>query len=185
MTALDRPPSTPPKENRLLGTLVVVVIRAKNLTNRVRIGKQNPYLTVSYGLHKKRTQTIERGGQQPTWDEEFRFEIPKDAQDELASSGANGGGGVIVNKHGGVMPTTGATESAKLQSAAAAAATVVASVGGKKVLKLACYADDVKDPKLVGDGMLDLGPTIKKGVFDGEFYRAHPPSGCPASEDDC
>lgn len=45
----------------ILGTLVVIVIRARNLPNRVRIGKQNAYALVVYGPHKKRTKTIERG----------------------------------------------------------------------------------------------------------------------------
>jgi hypothetical protein len=161
MTAADSL-ATPGKDSRILGTLVVVVIRAKNLTNRVRIGKQNPYATVTYGLNKKRTETIDRGGQQPTWDAEFRFEIAKDVADQV---GGGAVGNAVVNKHGGVLPMTEAT---RLQAAAASASTT-GSTGGKKVLKLACYADDVKDPKLVGEGMLELEETIKKGAFDGEL----------------
>lgn len=163
MTALS---SSPSGDDRLLGTLVVVLIRGRHLTNRVRIGKQNTYATVTYGLNKKRTATIERGGQQPNWDEEFRFEILKDEREQ---AGAAGAANALVNKHGGVLPVSQAGEQAnKLQSAAAAQATPVAS-NGKKVLRLACYADDVKDPKLVGEGTLELDEIIKKGTFDGEF----------------
>lgn len=172
MTALGRPvtpssdagPTTatsPRKQSAVLGTLIVVVLRAKNLTNRVRIGKQNPYCTVTYGLNKKRTETIERGGQQPTWDSEFRFELLRDERDQLGGDGAN----ALVNKHGGVMPLAAASEQAKLQAAQTSASTT--SSNGKRVLKLACYADDVKDPKLVGEGVLELEETIKKGAFDG------------------
>lgn len=166
------PPESPGKDaaatNRVLGTLVVVVLRAKNLTNRVRIGKQNPYTTVTYGLNKKRTETIERGGQQPTWDTEFRFEILKDSAEQLAAEGK-----ALVNKHGGVMPVAAAGEAAaRLQQQHAAGATAASGAhAGKKVLRLACYADDPKDPKLVGEGTLDLESTIKKGAFDGELGR--------------
>ncbi|ORY63684.1 C2 domain-containing protein [Leucosporidium creatinivorum] len=170
MTAIGRPvtpngdasptATSPRKQSAVLGTLIVVVLRAKNLTNRVRIGKQNPYCTVTYGLNKKRTETIERGGQQPTWDSEFRFELLRDERDQLGGDGAN----ALVNKHGGVMPMAAASEQAKLQAAQASASTT--SSNGKRVLKLACYADDVKDPKLVGEGVLELEETIKKGAFD-------------------
>lgn len=167
----DAQSSSSSNNDRVLGTLVVVVIRAKNLTNRVRIGKQNPYATVTYGLNKKRTETIERGGQQPTWDTEFRFEIMKDSSEQLAVEGK-----ALVNKHGGVMPVlgnTGDAASTKLQQQQQQQRVTSAGTGasstapGKKTLRLACYADDPKDPRLVGEGTLDLEPILKKGAFDG------------------
>ncbi|KAL7343762.1 C2 domain-containing protein [Rhodotorula toruloides] len=125
------PPPSPTSGERLLGTLVVIVLRAKNLPNRVRIGKQNPYATVTYGLHKKRTDTIERGGQQPEWDAEFRFEILKDDSNSL----------VVAPLATGYPP-------------------------GRRVLRIACWADDARDPKLIGEGELDIEETIKVGKFD-------------------
>lgn len=38
---------------------------------------------------------------------------------------------------------------------------------GKRLLRLAVYADDAKDPHLIGDALLELEDTIKKGSFDG------------------
>ncbi|GJN90361.1 hypothetical protein Rhopal_003372-T1 [Rhodotorula paludigena] len=191
---MQPPPPSPPARDRILGTLVVIVIRAKNLPNKARLGKQNPYCTVTYGLHKKRTNTIERGGQQPEWDAEFRFEILKDG---LGGEEQLTGAGVVVNPKGGVLPAAagsatassgasiaskdGASPSAAAGAGAAAGTSkldkrnsntlVVAPVAtgyppGRKVLKLACWADDSRDPKLIGEGELDLEDTLKKGRFD-------------------
>lgn len=37
---------------------------------------------------------------------------------------------------------------------------------GSKTLKVACYADDTKDPEFIGDGVVDLTETLKTGEFD-------------------
>lgn len=50
-----------------VGTLVVVVDRAKNLPNRKTIGKQDPYCAARLGKEAKRTTTDIRGGQTPKW----------------------------------------------------------------------------------------------------------------------
>ena len=156
------PPPSPPLQDRLLGTLIVIVLRAKNLPNRVRIGKQNPYATVTYGLHKKRTETIERGGQQPTWDAEFRFEILKD---EFENQQLEAGGSAHVDKKGGVLPMS-SKDLAGVNKLERPKATV--TVGdGRRILKLACWADDNRDPRLIGEGELNIEETIKKGKFDG------------------
>ncbi|BGP41546.1 hypothetical protein JCM10450v2_005594 [Rhodotorula kratochvilovae] len=167
------PPPSPPARDRLLGTLVVIVLRAKNLPNKARIGKQNPYCTVQYGLHKKRTATIERGGQQPEWDAEFRFEILKaglGGEEQLAGEGA------LVTHKGGVLPAppSGADAAAggsKLEKRPPGGSLVVAPLAtgyppGKRVLRIACWADDARDPKLIGEGELDFDGTIKTGKFD-------------------
>ncbi|GAA5981357.1 hypothetical protein JCM11641_005294 [Rhodosporidiobolus odoratus] len=164
------PPASPTGQDRLLGTLIVVVLRAKNLTNRVRIGKQNPYATITYGLHKKRTRPIERGGQQPEWDEEFRFEILREGLGGEEQSAAQG---AVVDAKGGVGPT-GSTKGSGLlgnkldkvppPSVLPPQATV--SAPGKRILKFACFADDSREPKLIGEGELDLEETLKKGKYD-------------------
>ncbi|KAM0786332.1 hypothetical protein ACM66B_001805 [Microbotryomycetes sp. NB124-2] len=157
--------------NRVLGTMVVLVMRAKNLQNRVKLGKQNPYATVTFGLNKKRTAAIERGGQQPTWDAEFRFEIMKDPLDQLRDDAQ-----AVVDKRGGVMPLSSAGTPTKVKDAASqttaatvavASSTAAGASLGKRILRIAVYADDPRDPRLVGEGTLDLEDVIKKGTFDG------------------
>lgn len=179
------PPPSPTSHERLLGTLIVIVLRAKNLPNRVRIGKQNPYCTITYGLHKKRTDTIERGGQQPEWDAEFRFEILKEGlggEEQLAADAA------IVTHKGGVLPApglapamvsstsqgsdvsaTGVKVEKRLSKHSLSTPVVSTCAAGKRVLKVACWADDARDPKLIGEGELDIEETIRKGKYDGVF----------------
>lgn len=50
-----------------IGTLVVIVDRAKNLPNRKTIGKQDPYAAARLGKEAKKTTTDIRGGQTPKW----------------------------------------------------------------------------------------------------------------------
>lgn len=50
-----------------IGTLVVIVDRAKNLPNRKSIGKQDPYCAARLGKEAKKTETDRRGGQTPKW----------------------------------------------------------------------------------------------------------------------
>ena len=35
-----------------------------------------------------------------------------------------------------------------------------------KSLRVACYADDAKEPEFIGEGMVDLTDTLKSGEFD-------------------
>jgi hypothetical protein len=176
------PPPSPTSQERLLGTLIVIVLRAKNLPNRVRIGKQNPYCTITYGLHKKRTDTIERGGQQPEWDAEFRFEILKDGlggKEQLTPESA------IVTHKGGVLPApamapstsqgsdvsaTGVKLEKRLSKHSLGTPVISTCAAGKRVLKVACWADDARDPKLIGEGELDIEETIQKGKYDSAFF---------------
>ncbi|GAB7357592.1 hypothetical protein MBLNU459_g0100t1 [Dothideomycetes sp. NU459] len=58
-----------------IGTLVVIVDRAKNLPNRKTMGKQNPYCAARLGKDAKKTETDKRGGQTPKWDQELRFTV--------------------------------------------------------------------------------------------------------------
>ncbi|SPN97455.1 uncharacterized protein DNG_00969 [Cephalotrichum gorgonifer] len=58
-----------------IGTLVLVVDRAKNLPNRKSIGKQDPYCAARLGKEAKKTKTDVRGGQTPRWDQELRFDV--------------------------------------------------------------------------------------------------------------
>ncbi|CAO1603074.1 hypothetical protein XANCAGTX0491_006666 [Xanthoria calcicola] len=58
-----------------IGTLVVIVDRAKNLPNRKTMGKQDPYCAARLGKEAKKTDTDKRGGQTPKWDQELRFTV--------------------------------------------------------------------------------------------------------------
>ncbi|KAL8672383.1 MAG: hypothetical protein Q9168_003156 [Polycauliona sp. 1 TL-2023] len=58
-----------------IGTLVVIVDRAKNLPNRKTMGKQDPYCAARLGKEAKKTETDKRGGQTPKWDQELRFNV--------------------------------------------------------------------------------------------------------------
>lgn len=58
-----------------IGTLVLIVDRAKNLPNRKTMGKQNPYCAARLGKEAKKTETDKRGGQTPRWDQELRFTV--------------------------------------------------------------------------------------------------------------
>lgn len=51
----------------VIGTLVAIVDRAKNLPNRKTIGKQDPYCAARLGKEAKKTTTDIRGGQTPKW----------------------------------------------------------------------------------------------------------------------
>ncbi|KAF2729281.1 hypothetical protein EJ04DRAFT_75932 [Polyplosphaeria fusca] len=58
-----------------IGTLVVILDRAKNLPNRRTMGKQDPYCAARLGKEAKKTDTDKRGGQTPRWDQELRFTV--------------------------------------------------------------------------------------------------------------
>ncbi|KAL8779913.1 MAG: hypothetical protein Q9213_006711 [Squamulea squamosa] len=58
-----------------IGTLVVIVDKAKNLPNRKTMGKQDPYCAARLGKEAKKTETDRRGGQTPRWDQELRFTV--------------------------------------------------------------------------------------------------------------
>lgn len=119
-----------PSEPVHKGTLVCVVLKARNLPNKKSIGKQDPYTVLSIGPETQKTKADKRGGQHPTWDEQLHFEIYSDMEDALATDGT------------------------------------AAKKGGKKVLKVACYADDTKEPELIGEGIVDLTDTLSTGEFD-------------------
>ncbi|CAH7681901.1 expressed protein [Phakopsora pachyrhizi] len=132
-----------------LGTLIVVVLKARNLPNKQRIGKQDPYATCTYLSHRKRTKTDKRGGQHPVWDEELRFEVYENAKDVMPSAS------VSTTSTGGVAPVKSRDP-------------LLGASGnpGVRELRVAVYADDPRDPDLIGEGKVDLSDTLKKGEFD-------------------
>ncbi|KAI0710129.1 hypothetical protein C8Q76DRAFT_798886 [Earliella scabrosa] len=65
-----------------IGTLVVVVLKARNLRDKHTIHKQDVYAQATLNKTTKKTKTDVRGGQHPVWDEELRFPIFKAVSDE-------------------------------------------------------------------------------------------------------
>lgn len=65
-----------------IGTLIVVVLKARNLRDKHTITKQDVYTQASLNKVEKKTATDVKGGQHPVWDEELRFPIVKAANDE-------------------------------------------------------------------------------------------------------
>ncbi|KLO05497.1 hypothetical protein SCHPADRAFT_946864 [Schizopora paradoxa] len=64
--------TTPSKS---LGTLVVVVIRAKNLRDKHTFTKQDPFVSIQLGKEKKSTEIDKRGGQHPVWDVDLHLPV--------------------------------------------------------------------------------------------------------------
>ena len=58
-----------------LGTLVVVVLKAKNLHDRHSFYKQDPYTKITLNGKTSKTEADVKGGQRPEWDAEFRFPV--------------------------------------------------------------------------------------------------------------
>ncbi|KAJ7911503.1 hypothetical protein B0H13DRAFT_2009752 [Mycena leptocephala] len=64
-----------------LGTLVIVVLKAKNLNDKY-FWKQDVFAQVGLNGETKRTKVDIKGGQHPMWDEEIRFPIMKGTGDK-------------------------------------------------------------------------------------------------------
>ena len=57
-----------------IGTLVVVVLKARNLIDK-HFYKQDAYTQVTLSGDMKQTKVDVKGGQHPEWDEELRFPV--------------------------------------------------------------------------------------------------------------
>ena len=119
--------------------------RQKNLPNKKSIGKQDPYCTLQLGTYVQKTKPDKRGGQHPQWDEQLHFEIYDDMEDQLRNP-TDGSGSI------------GASSSFETQKKSQSKTS--------KSLRVACYADDAKDPEFIGEGIVDLTDTLKSGEFD-------------------
>ncbi|KAI0360039.1 hypothetical protein OH77DRAFT_1419432 [Trametes cingulata] len=65
-----------------IGTLVVVVLKARNLRDKHTFYKQDAYAQATLNKETKKTKVDVKGGQHPVWDEELRFPILKRVSDE-------------------------------------------------------------------------------------------------------
>ena len=84
---------------------------------------------------------IKRGGQHPEWDEEIRFTIYEDD----ATAGLSEGDAPPP------PPKDGRPRKIK----------------GGKSMQLCCFADDPREPDLIGDCKVDLTEVFTKGETDG------------------
>ncbi|EKM59662.1 uncharacterized protein PHACADRAFT_170250, partial [Phanerochaete carnosa HHB-10118-sp] len=130
-----------------VGTLIVVILKARNLPNKRHIGKQDPYCLATFNGEKKRTRAIKRGGQHPEWDEEFRYELwDDDASEQNAPLGPNG---------------TPPPPPPKKKS--------LPKIKGGRFLNIACYAEDIREPDFIGEVKVDLEEVLTKGETDEWF----------------
>jgi len=160
--------SSTPRE---IGTLIVVILKAvqsillvasrirllltdiqKHLPNKRHIGKQDPYCVVSLNGEKRRTKAVKRGGQHPEWDEEVRFTLYEDVEDVLART-ADGTG----------TPPPPPPKNGKLSE----------RIKGGKGMNLSCYADDPREPDLIGETTVDLTEVLTKGETDGMLFSLY------------
>ncbi|KAJ6577418.1 C2 domain-containing protein [Mycena capillaripes] len=65
-----------------LGTLVVVVLKAKNLNDKY-FWKQDVFAQIGLNGETKRTKVDVKGGQHPMWDEEIRIPVMKGSGDKF------------------------------------------------------------------------------------------------------
>ncbi|KIJ70270.1 hypothetical protein HYDPIDRAFT_104954 [Hydnomerulius pinastri MD-312] len=132
---------------REIGTLIVVVLKAKNLPNKRHIGKQAPYCLVTLSEDKRRTKVIKRGGQHPEWDEEFRFTIYEDVE-----------AGLVRAAQGSDVPPPLPPKNKGPKK-----------IKGGGFMRLQCYADDARDPDFIGETLVDLTEALTKGETDEWF----------------
>ncbi|KAJ7699897.1 hypothetical protein B0H17DRAFT_925810 [Mycena rosella] len=130
--------SSSPRE---IGTLIVVILKANHLPNKRHIGKQDPYCLVAVNGEKQRTKVVKRGGQHPEWDEEIRFTLYEDH-------------GVVSSGQDGPPPPPPPKDGKK-------------NIKGGSVMKLSCFADDPREPDLIGQADVDLTEVLTKGETDG------------------
>ncbi|KAF9927442.1 hypothetical protein FBU30_003241 [Linnemannia zychae] len=80
---LPEPLVDPDEGKTPIGELVIVPIQGRDLPNRERFGKQDPFILFKLGNVSKRTSTDVRGGQRPRWkDEQINIKLyESDAKD--------------------------------------------------------------------------------------------------------
>ncbi|KAL0949607.1 hypothetical protein HGRIS_009653 [Hohenbuehelia grisea] len=137
---------------REIGTLIVVILKARHLPNKRHIGKQDPYCLVALNGEKRRTKAIKRGGQHPEWDEEVRFTLYEDTDDVLARTA-----------HGDGTPPPPPPKDKK----------AVNNIKGGKIMLLSCWDDDPREPHIIGEAKVDLTEALTQGETDEWFTLLH------------
>jgi hypothetical protein len=149
----------------------LLIVFQRNLPNKSRFGKQDPFCCVTINEEKQRTKAIKRGGQHPEWDHELRFTIFEDVDDVLTRSESTPDTSLSSSTSGPSI-TSKDTPSAPgvITSAALANKSRKGPINrkGGKSMKVACYADDAKEPELIGEVIVPIDEVLKKGEVDGK-----------------
>lgn len=97
----------------------------------------------------------------------MQFEIWEESGDKVA---------IVATETGGIGPSS-SLSAKKDEDLLPGQATVGrvkpktnAADASKRLMKIACYADDPREPELIGETELEYGATLKKGEFDGESF---------------
>lgn len=144
----------------------------RNLPDKSRFGKQDPFCTITVNEKKQRTKAIKRGGQHPEWDEEFRFTIMEDVEDVLFRSESQPDGLSASTSQVGTSsnePQQGVTTTAALANKSRKGPL---SKKGGKSMKVACWADDSKEPEMISECVVNIDEVLKQGEEDGELSRS-------------
>jgi hypothetical protein len=124
----------------------------RHLPNKRHIGKQTPYCAVAFNGERRRTKAIHRGGQHPEWDEEVRFTLVEDDAGDIPRVEG-------LDNPPPPPPKKGAKRNIK----------------GGKFLNVSVYADDPREPDLIGETKIDLTEVLTKGETDGGSLCARLP----------
>jgi Ca2+-dependent lipid-binding protein len=117
------------------------------LPDKRAIGKQAPYTLVQFNGEKRRTKAIHRGGQHPEWDEEVRFTLHEDESNDIP---------VIEGLDAPPPPPKKSVPPGKRK------------IKGGHHMQLSVYADDPREPTIIGETKVDLTEVLTKGETDGE-----------------
>ncbi|KAK9767061.1 hypothetical protein K7432_003413 [Basidiobolus ranarum] len=63
------------KPKKHLGVLEIKPCQGRGLRVVQKIGKQDPYILVEYGVRNQRTKADKNGGQKPCWEDVFKFDV--------------------------------------------------------------------------------------------------------------
>lgn len=87
----------------------------------------------------------------------------EDVEDALSASASTNSLPPVPPKDGsnGILP--GTTTAAEL----AAKSRKKGSGKGNKAMRIACYADDAKEPEIIGECVVDLTEVLKTGEVEG------------------
>jgi neural Wiskott-Aldrich syndrome protein len=101
---------------------------------------------VSLNGETQRTRAIKRGGQHPEWDEEVRFTLYEDVEEEPKRSAS-----------GDDTPPPPPPKNGK----------GIRKIKGGRSMLLSCWAEDPREPDLIGEATVDLNEVLSKGETDG------------------
>jgi hypothetical protein len=110
---------------------------------------------------------MHRGGQHPEWDEELRFTLYEDLDDIIARSDSRPDVSLSASASvPGVPPKDGPGIVTPAALASKSRKGPLGKKGGKS-MRVACFADDAKEPELIGEVVVDVEEAVKKGEVDG------------------